>query len=162
MYRQVHPSLNIPVNSVIVSVAVSVLLSLINVGSTVAFNSLVSLGSGTLMASYVVCIGCFVSRRLSQQPMLPAKFSLGAMGLPVNIIAICYMVLVFIVAFFPAIPLPQLDARSMNWSSLIFISVLLWSMAYYFVWSRHIYQGPVKVVRRIGDLPRSHQPSGSR
>lgn len=83
------------------------------------------------------------------------------MGLPVNIIAICYLAIVFIVAFFPAVPLPQLTAESMNWSSLIFTVVLVWSMVYYFVWSRHVYQGPVKYVQKVVDLPRA-QASGSR
>jgi amino acid transporter len=145
--------MDVPVNSVIVSVVFSVLLSLINIGSTVAFNSLVSLGSGTLMVSYIVCIGCFIHRRFSKEPILPTRFSLGAMGLPINIVAICYLGLVFIVAFFPSVPLPLLDAKSMNWSSLIFVVVLIWSMVYYFLWSRHVYQGPVKFVQSVANLP---------
>ena len=134
-----------------VSVSISLLLSLINIGSTVAFNSLVSLGSGTLMISYIVCISCFVSRRFSAEPMLPTKFDLGKFGMPINIVAICYLALVFIVAFFPAVPIPLLTVQSMNWSSLIFVAVLIWSMVYYFVWSRHVYQGPVQTVRKEWD-----------
>ncbi len=149
---QVHPTLGVPVNSVVLSTVISILLSLINIGSTVAFNSLVSLGSGTLMVSYIVCIGCFMWRRsCGSEPIPPAKFSLGRWALPVNIIAICYLSIVFIIAFFPAVPLPALDAQSMNWSSLIFTVVVVFAMAYYFAWSRHVYQGPVKFVRKVGD-----------
>ncbi|KAJ3495681.1 hypothetical protein NLG97_g3225 [Lecanicillium saksenae] len=148
---QVHPTLGVPVNAVVVSTVISVLLSLINIGSTVAFNSLVSLGSGTLMVSYIVCIGCFIWRRHRGEAIPPAKFSLGVWALPVNLIAICYLSLVFIIAFFPAQPLPMLKAESMNWSSLIFTVVVLWAMAYYFIWSRHVYEGPVTFVRRAGD-----------
>lgn len=131
-----------------VSVTISVLLSLINIGSTVAFNSLVSLGSGTLMVSYIVCIGSFMSRRFAKEPMPLSKFSLGSMGLPVNILAMCYLVIVFIIAFFPAVPLPQLTLESMNWSSVMFTGGCIWSMVYYFVWSRHVYEGPVKFVHQ--------------
>ncbi|TWU77416.1 hypothetical protein ED733_006469 [Metarhizium rileyi] len=92
---QVHHGLDVPVNSVMVSVAVSVLLSLIHIASTEAFRSLISLGSGTLMISYIVCIGCLIHRRFAAEPMLPSKYSLGSMGLPVNIIAVCYMSLGF-------------------------------------------------------------------
>ena len=152
---RVHPRLDVPVNAVIVSVSISVLLSLINIGSTVAFNSLVSLGSGTLMVSYIVCIGCFMWRRLTGGAMLPTKFSMGMFSLPVNIIAICYLSLVFIIAFFPAAPLP--DAANMNWSSLIFSVVLIWSMVYYFVWSRRVYVGPVEYVRK--DVDRTPPPA---
>ncbi|KAM3434969.1 hypothetical protein MY4824_005122 [Beauveria thailandica] len=148
---RVHPTLGVPVNAVVMSTVISILLSLINVGSTVAFNSLVSLGSGTLMVSYIVCIGCFMWRRCAGEAIPPAKFSLGAWALPVNIAAMCYLSLVFIVAFFPAVPLPLLDAESMNWSSLIFTIVVIWAMAYYFIWSRHVYEGPVKFVKKPDD-----------
>lgn len=148
---RVHPTLGVPVNAVVMSTVISILLSLINVGSTVAFNSLVSLGSGTLMVSYIVCIGCFMWRRCAGEAIPPAKFSLGAWALPVNIAAMCYLSLVFIIAFFPAVPLPLLDAESMNWSSLIFTIVVIWAMAYYFIWSRHVYEGPVKFVKKPDD-----------
>lgn len=149
---QVHPTLGVPVNSVVVSTIISVLLSLINIGSTVAFNSLVSLGSGTLMVSYIVCIGCFMWRRHRGEALPPAKFSLGAWALPVNILALCFLSLVFVMAFFPAVPLPLLNAESMNWSSLIFSVVVIGAMAYYFIWSRHVYEGPVKFVKKPGDV----------
>ncbi|OAQ98391.1 hypothetical protein LLEC1_05271 [Akanthomyces lecanii] len=152
---QVHPRLGVPVNAVVLSAVISTLLSLINIGSTVAFNSLVSLGSGTLMISYIVCIGCFAWRRCQGGPeaLPPAKWSLGAWALPVNVIAICYLLLVFIIAFFPSVPLPALRAQSMNWSSVILTMVVVWAMAYYFIWSRHVYQGPVKFVQKLGDAP---------
>ncbi|KAM3506589.1 hypothetical protein MY11210_007487 [Beauveria gryllotalpidicola] len=147
----VHPTLGVPVNAVVLSTVISILLSLINVGSAIAFNNLVSLGSGTLMVSYIVCIGCFMWRRWAGEAIPPAKFSLGAWALPVNIVAMCYLSLVFIVAFFPPVPLPVLDAKSMNWSSLMFTIAVVWAMIYYFVWSRHVYEGPVKFVKKPGD-----------
>ncbi|WPH02746.1 putative amino-acid permease [Acrodontium crateriforme] len=146
---EVRPGLEVPVNAVIVSTTISFLLSLINIGSTTAFNQLVSLGSGTLMISYIVCIGCFVSRRFSTEPMLPTRFSLGRWGLPINVIAIGYLAVVFVIAFFPAVPLPTLTVASMNWSVVIFVGVVLWSVVYFFVWSRHVYVGPVQRVKRL-------------
>ncbi|OAA56905.1 Amino acid/polyamine transporter I [Cordyceps fumosorosea ARSEF 2679] len=154
---RVHPKLGVPVNAVVLSAAISVLLSLINIGSTVAFSSLVSLGSGTLMISYIVCIGCFAWRRwcgghVKGAPAIPAApFSLGAWGLPVNAVAVSFLLLVFVVAFFPASPLPNLNAASMNWSSVILTVVVVWAMAYYFIWSRHVYEGPVKFVKRAAE-----------
>lgn len=93
---QVSPNLDVPVNAVVTSLVISSLLSLINIGSTVAFNSLVSLTNGVLMVSYSVCIGCFVWRRLSRQPMLPSRFNLGALGLPVNLLAMAFLAVVFV------------------------------------------------------------------
>lgn len=142
--------MGVPVNAVVVSCICSVLLSMINIGSSVAFNSLVSLGSGTLMVSYIVCISCFMWRRHYGKAIPPGKFSLGAWALPVNVVALGYLSLVFVVAFFPAVPLPALTPESMNWSSAIFVAGVIWSMAYYFLWSRHVYEGPVKFVKKEG------------
>lgn len=150
---QVHHTMGVPVNAAVVSCICSILLSLINIGSSVAFNSLVSLGSGTLMVSYIVCISCFMWRRHYGEPIPPSKFSLGAWALPVNIIALCYLSLVFIVAFFPAAPPPALTLESMNWSSAIFVAGVIWSMAYYLLWSRHVYEGPIKCVKKEGGAP---------
>lgn len=62
---QVRPGLDVPVNAIIVIFVFATLISLINIGSTVAFNIVTSLGTGTLTASYIVCISCVVWRRLS-------------------------------------------------------------------------------------------------
>ncbi|KAF2159782.1 hypothetical protein M409DRAFT_70827 [Zasmidium cellare ATCC 36951] len=145
----VSPRLDVPVNAVITSLVISSLLSLINIGSTVAFNSLVSLTNGVLMVSYGVCIGCFVWRRLSRQPMLPSRFNLGVLGLPVNLLAMAFLSVVFVMAFFPPTPLPNLEVSSMNWSSLVFTSVALWGLIFYFVWARYRYVGPVEYVRKL-------------
>lgn len=93
---QVNTKLDVPLNAVLTSTAISCLLSLINIGSTVAFNNLVSLTNGVLMVSYSVCVGCFVWRRLSGQPMLPSRFNLGVLGLPINLLAMAFLAVVFV------------------------------------------------------------------
>ena len=55
---RVQPGRDIPLNSVIVSFGVSILLSLINIGSTAAFNSIASLGTYALLSSYIISISC--------------------------------------------------------------------------------------------------------
>lgn len=95
-FEQVSPRLDVPLNAVICSTTIACLLSLINIGSTVAFNSLISLTNGTLMVSYGMCIGCFVWRRLSKQPMLPSQFQLGRYGLLVNLLAMSFLSVVFV------------------------------------------------------------------
>ncbi|KAI5362562.1 Putative amino acid/polyamine transporter I [Septoria linicola] len=144
---RVSPKLDVPVNAVVASTIISCLLSLINVGSTVAFNSLVSLTNGVLMVSYSVCIGCFVWRRLSNKPMLPSRFDLGKFGLVVNVLALAFLVMIFVMAFFPPTPAPTL--QTMNWSSLVFSMVAIWGGIFYFVWARYRYVGPVEYVRKL-------------
>lgn len=73
---------------------------------------------------------------------------MGRFGLPVNIAALCYLAIVFVICFFPPVPLPALDAASMNWSSAIFVLASFCSMLYYFIQGRYSYLGPVKYVQK--------------
>lgn len=104
------------------------MISLINIGSTAAFNIVTSIGTGTLTASYIVCISCITWRRLANEPLLPSRFSMGRVfGLCVNLVALGWLCLVFLVAFFPGVPIPLLTLESMNWSVVVFAAVVVFS-----------------------------------
>jgi len=120
----------------------SILFSLVNIGSTVAFNQILSLGLGALLASYFLSIFCVTLRRICGQPLLPSAFSLGRLGLPINIMSLGFLALGFVISFFPGAvdPTPE----SMNWSSLAFSVVLVFGAIYYAVIARHHYVGPVE------------------
>lgn len=59
----VPPGWNIPLRAVFVSVVISSLLSLVNIGSTVALNAINSLGVVSLLFSYTVTIGYVLVER---------------------------------------------------------------------------------------------------
>lgn len=82
---------NIPLRAVLVSLCVVTLLSLINIGSDVALNAINSLAGVSLLTSYLITIGCLIWRRLYGAPLPPRKWSLGRMGLPINIAAFCLL-----------------------------------------------------------------------
>lgn len=86
-------------------------------------------------------------RRVTNQPLLPSKFSLGKWGLPINIASEIFLIVTFIFSFFPEAPLPQLV--DMNWNILIYGAVVLGSLLYYGVYARHRYAGPVEYVRKL-------------
>lgn len=89
MDRRVH----IPVNATYLTLACTVLLSLINLGSNAAFNAILSLQLSALMASYAIAITCIVYRKLKDPESLPkARWSLGKYGLWINIIAMAYAI----------------------------------------------------------------------
>lgn len=77
------------------------MLSLINIGSTVAFNIINSVGVGALMISYIICIGCLVWRKITKRQLLPTKYPVGngSFGLATNCFALCFLVVVFIFSF---------------------------------------------------------------
>ncbi|KAF2843012.1 amino acid transporter [Patellaria atrata CBS 101060] len=142
----VRPGWDIPLNAVIVSYVGACLLALINIGSTVAFNIVTSLGTGALIASYIVSISCIVIKRVRHEPLLPSRFSLGKWGLPLNVFSVAFLTLVFIMAMFPQTPLPTPEA--MNWNCLVFGVVVIWSISYYFYKGRHEYVGPVEYTKK--------------
>lgn len=143
---QVRPGWDIPLNAVCVSFVITCLLSLINLGSSVAFNAIVSLTVGAILSSYIISISCVALRKIRNDPLPHARWSLGRAGLACNIIAVLFLILVYIFAFFPLAPNPT--AETMNWSSLIYGAVVLFSVVYYFVFGRHAYEGPVVLVNK--------------
>lgn len=137
----VHERWHIPVNSVIFSCGFTMVVSLINIGSTVAFNALLSLSTIALMATYILSIGCVTLRRFGSEPLPHARWSLGKYGLPVNVIALLYTAWGFFWSFWPNSYQPT--PTSMNWACVMFGGLMIISMVSYFTYARKIYQGPV-------------------
>jgi choline transport protein len=53
------------------------------------------------------------------------------------------------VAFFPSVPAPLLTMAAMNWSIVVFAAVVVLSAAYFAIWGRKRYVGPVEYVRKL-------------
>lgn len=142
---QVRPGWDVPVNAVLATLLCTVLLSLIIIGSTIAFNVITSLGQLGLVSSYIIVIACVFAKRVKGETLLPSRFSLGKFGFLVNGMALLFLGLAFIFLFFPATPNP--NPASMNWSCLLFGFILGFSLIYYWIWGRHVYVGPVEYIK---------------
>jgi choline transport protein len=123
-----------------------VLLSLINLGSSVAYMQVISLGVASMLTSYLISIGCVTLKRLRGEPLLPSKFDFGRWGLPINLIAVMFLAFCWVFTFFPVGPHPTVV--DMNWASLGYGFVLIFAVVYYIVQGRHVYVGPVEYARR--------------
>lgn len=143
---QVSPNFPIPLNAVIVSFLCGIVISLIYLGSSVALNAIVSLTISALLASYVLSIGCVLSKRLRGEPLPAARWSLGRAGTAINIIALVFLIPFFIFCFFPTATPVQPD--TMNWNSLMFGAIFLWATGYYAVKGRKVYVPPVRILKR--------------
>ncbi|KAF4313593.1 Amino acid/polyamine transporter I [Botryosphaeria dothidea] len=139
---KVDPKLQVPVNSVTVTTLITVLLSLINIGSDVAFNAIISLNVVSLMITYSCSIGCVLWRRVYHPETLPqCRWSLGKWGVPVNVCGLLYSLHAFFWCFWPnATPT---DAENFNWASVMFVAVGIFSTIYYYARGRKVYKGPV-------------------
>ncbi|KAJ5683554.1 hypothetical protein N7462_006719 [Penicillium macrosclerotiorum] len=137
----------IPVISVLVSTIITVLLSLINIGSTAAFNAIASVMVAALFTTYILSIAAFVRARLQPTGIPPSQFSLGRLGLPINLFSLAWMCFSVIFTFFPTTNNPTL--ADMNWSILVFGVVFIFAILQYLFHGRRIYQAPVIQVRKM-------------
>jgi amino acid transporter len=134
-------------NAVLFTCAITCLLSLINLGSTIAFEAIISLQLMALMATYSISIGCvWYQRTLGGGRHLPnAAWSLGRYGSWVNGVAWVYTVYVFFWCTWPPQKAPPLE--TVNWAPVMFGGVFAASLVYYWLWGRQVYNGPVSLVR---------------
>lgn len=129
-----------------VSLGVTILLSLINIGSQVALNAVISLTITSLMSAYIVSVSCVLLKRLRGEPLPHHRWSLGRFGMAVNIGALAFLLPVFIFAFFPlSTPVTR---ETMNWSVAMYVGVIGSASLYYWVKGRHHFIPPVALVKR--------------
>jgi choline transport protein len=129
------------------TLAFVVVLSLINLGSSVAFMQVISLGVAAMLTSYLITISCVTLKRIRREPLLPSKFDLGKWGLPINIIAVIFLLFSWVFCFFPIGPHPTVV--DMNWAVLGYGAVLIFAVVYYVLRGRFAYVGPVEYVRKL-------------
>ena len=135
---------NVPFNAVYITSVAVVLLSLINIGSTLAFNIIVSLSLLGLLSTYMLSIGCVLLKRIKGEPLPPARWSLGRLGLPINAFAFLYSAFIIIFSCFPT-NLP-IDLSTANWAPLVWVAVILISVVFYVVYGKKHYTAPVEFV----------------
>jgi amino acid transporter len=135
----------LPLNALFVSLVITILLSLINIGSSAALNAIYSLNAGSLLTSYMITISCMLFRRLQGHKLPPSRWSLGRWGLPINIGAICYLLPVYVFSFFPGVVNPT--PVTMNWGIVMYSGVVIFSTLYYIFRGRFHYQPPKEQVR---------------
>lgn len=149
----------VPLWSIGTITLIAILLSLITLGSLTAFNIVVSLTVAALYISYFLAIALLLYRRVtggiqyaSDSPsmiknttggrLVWGPWCFGKLGPFINIFALCYLLLVLVFSFFPAAT-PVEDLTYMNWSSVLIVGVMAFSLLYYFAYARRTYEGPI-------------------
>ncbi|PYH76870.1 GABA permease [Aspergillus uvarum CBS 121591] len=136
---------HLPTRSILATTGLLVLFGLINIGSTTAFNAILSLAVLELHVSYVVPIIFFLwHRNCLPQSLQTGPWSLGRGEIIVNIVAIVYLCFTSIFMVFPAYR--PVTPSNMNYAPLIFGAVLLWSGGFWLWRGRKEYDGPVVVL----------------
>ena len=154
--KRISPRTSIPVYCVIVTVAVAIILSLVNIGSATAFNGVISISIAGLFGSYLIAASLLLHQRLTggiRQPNSEEPFTTdknltwgpwrlpGWVGIANNAFTCVYIIYVLFFSFWPSYS--QVTPQNMNWSVLVFGTAILFSIVYYIVWARKMYSGPV-------------------
>ncbi|KAF2435933.1 putative GABA permease [Tothia fuscella] len=145
-FAYVPPGWDIPLNAVLLTLAFTIIMACINLGSYLAYNIITSLGVCALISSYMISISCVWLKRYRKEPLLTRRFSLGKYGAAINGFAVLFLGLVFVMCFFP--PAPNPNAKQMNWSVVMYVFVMIFSLLYYYFKGMKVYVGPVEYVRR--------------
>ncbi|RJE20120.1 Amino acid permease [Aspergillus sclerotialis] len=158
-WSKVSPTTHIPTYSVLLTMTVSCLLGLINIGSAVALNDILSMAVSGIYLSYLIsgslllwrrCTGA-ISQYSDGEDMLinvpGAKLMWGPfrvpgiLGILVNGYAVIYMVIVIFFSFWPT--QMSVDPTTMNFSVVGTMGTIILAIIYYALRARKVYQGPV-------------------
>ncbi|KAF3491965.1 uncharacterized protein GIQ15_01482 [Arthroderma uncinatum] len=161
----------VPLTSVLVTAAITILLSLIVIGSTTAFNIIVSLTVACLYVSYLTATILLLYHRCTGSVSYPSSTTntgpalanttgarlvwgpwhvRGALGIAINIFGCIYLTVILIFSFFPAKAVPT--AGDMNYSVVIWAFVVVFSVVYYLAYARRVYEGPLVEVDTVPSM----------
>ena len=165
---QIDKRTTIPVVAILLVAILSALLALINIGSYTAFNDITSLVLEGFYISYLMAVGLLLWRRMRGDIRSPDNTTLtsfgsasnapsesisctnltwgpwrvkGVWGVVNNAVACSYLVVLIFFSFWPnTVPVTP---ANMNFAVLIIGSIILFSIAYYLIWAKRSYTGPI-------------------
>lgn len=127
------------------------ILGLINLGSTTAFNAMVSLALLGQYTTYVLPTIFILVRRIHLGKNIPfGPWELGKWGIPINIFTIAFSFLT--IAFNVLPPYFPVTAENMNYAGVVFgAALIICALLWFFLGQKH-YAGPIKEVMENGNI----------
>ncbi|KAL8782269.1 MAG: hypothetical protein Q9213_005543 [Squamulea squamosa] len=164
-WGMLQPKTAIPNLAIIITSIVAGLVGLINIGSSTAFNAVISLSVSTLYASYIITESLLLWRRCTgairpyqkhpfpintaddgennaSNQLIWGPFHLpGIIGIAVNMFAVAFGIIIFFFSFWP-VATPVTPA-TMNYSVVMTAAVVIFAILYYIIYARNVYTGPI-------------------
>lgn len=138
-WRLVNEKLDVPLNAMMLSMVVQIVLGLIYFGSSTAFNAFSGVGVICLTAAYAAPIA--ISLATGRKQMKEAPFALGPiLGPFCNIISLAWSLLAMPLFCMPSF-LP-VTAATVNYAPVVFVGATIISAAWYIAWGARHYAGP--------------------
>ncbi|KAI1262323.1 putative GABA permease [Xylariaceae sp. FL1019] len=156
--KKINHKTFIPEYSVFLTVIVSIILSLVNIGNATAFNGVISISIAGLFGSYFLAASLLLYRRLKGSIKERHEGGLftntmgegltwgpwrlrGILGIANNMFSCAYLLYIFFFSFWPAFK--DVTPATFNWAVVVFGAVVSFSMLYYGIWARKVYDGPI-------------------
>ncbi|KAF1843677.1 amino acid transporter [Cucurbitaria berberidis CBS 394.84] len=140
-YRKIHKTLDVPVYPLLTVYVTQILVGMIYIWNTTAFFGITSGGIALFTISYALPIGLQIFHGRHNPDIFPGPWSLGRLGLPVNILAFIWLIFITVFLCFP-IYYP-VTPKNMNYASLIVGSFGVLSSSIYFLYGRGRFYGPI-------------------
>jgi choline transport protein len=144
---------SIPIVAILFTAIFSILVDLIDLGSSTVLNDIISLTINSVYGSYLLSSALILWRRftggIADRHSVTSPFKLswgpwhvpGVLGILKNAYACIWMLIVLFFTSWP--PKTPVTASTMNYSIFLTIFVALFSAVYYVVWGKTNYNGPV-------------------
>jgi len=138
-FAKVHPRLGLPLNALILTLILDVIFGCIFLGSSSAFNAILSASVVALGLSYgiPIAINCLRGRKM----LGPRPFVLpGPLGWIANLIGIVYVIITTVLFVFP--PELPVTGSNMNYCIVAFAIVIIIATIQWFVDGKKNFSGP--------------------
>ncbi|PSN60576.1 hypothetical protein BS50DRAFT_604565 [Corynespora cassiicola Philippines] len=140
----IEPRTALPLNAIGVTALISLLLALLNLGSSVAFYALTGLTVARFYSGFMVSASIMLWHRITIPVSKIARgpFRLDYLGIPITVIALLYGFIGWFFSFWPPVSGQALTVQTFNWSTVVYMGIMLLSMGHWVLRARHIYKGP--------------------
>lgn len=158
-FAKIHPRLGLPLNALYLTTALVVIFGCIFLGSSSAFNAIISASVVALGVSYAIpiAINCLQGRKkLPPRPfVLPNWFAWFA-----NLLGVAYVIVTTVLFVFP--PELPVTGSNMNYCIVAFTIIIIISTVQWFVDGRKNFTGPrVGMGLEVLEAVKSQQNGGS-
>jgi choline transport protein len=125
---------------------VSFILSLIYVGSSTAFNAIISLQAMGLSISYVVPITFLMIQKMRGRKIPYGPYTLGRFGVAINLFALAY--LIFVILWMPFPQILPVTGSNMNYAGPLLGAVILGALIDWMIGGRKRFKVRNKFLER--------------
>ncbi|KAF7373830.1 Amino acid transporter [Mycena sanguinolenta] len=147
----------IPLNAILLSTVIQLLLGLIYLGSSAAFNAFVGVAVMCLGASYAMPVA--ISLANGRKDMADSPFGLGRVGVFLNSVAVVWAMFELILFSMPAV-LPT-TPTTMNYAPVVFVGFAVISAVWYLISGRYHYKGPSLPEETTSSVPEESAKQGN-